>query len=384
MVATRVLDALRAGLCGRRLIVAAEGQTGVWLVGGAVRDILLGREPRELDVAVEGDVEALARRLGDVDALHERFGTATVSAGDCRYDVARTRSEHYPVPGALPDVRPAPLAEDLRRRDVTVNAIAVSLSDGGVEAVPGALEDLHGRVLRVLHDRSFEDDPTRVWRIARYAVRLGFAVEPATARLAAHARPGAVSGERFGHELRLSLGEDDPCAIFERLRELQPMALPEGFDPRPDGVAEALSLLPDDGRRDLVVLAACCARMSLDLLQRWLDHLQFPAADRDLVLAASRWVTGAPLRAANTPSQIGRAASGAPVEAVALAGGPNARRWLDELRHVRLEITGDDLLAAGMPQGPPIGAGLRRALDAKLDGRAAGRAEELAVALGER
>ena len=106
-------------------------------------------------------------------------------------------------------------------------------------------------------------------------------------------------------------------------------------------------------------------------------------ADRDLVAAASRYSTGAPLRAARTNAEIARAARGAPAEAVALAGGENARRWLRDLRTVRLEINGDDLLAAGIPEGPEIGARLQRALDRKLDGEIAGREQELAAALDQ-
>ncbi len=104
----------------------------------------------------------------------------------------------------------------------------------------------------------------------------------------------------------------------------------------------------------------------------------FTGPDRDTVAAASRSSTGAPLRAARTPAEIARAARGAPLEAVALAGGENARRWIDELRHVRLEITGDDLLAAGVPQGPEIGERLRRALDRKLDGEVHGTSRRTA------
>jgi tRNA nucleotidyltransferase (CCA-adding enzyme) len=108
----------------------------------------------------------------------------------------------------------------------------------------------------------------------------------------------------------------------------------------------------------------------------------FPAHERDLVAASSRFVTGAPLRAAGTPSEIARAARGAPLEAVALAGGDNARRWIEELRHVQLHINGDDLLAAGVPQGPEVGRRLRHALDRVLDGEIEpGREAELAAAL---
>ncbi len=366
---------------GVRLLDAVAATGEAWLVGGAVRDLLLGREPSELDVAVEGDVRPLAQALGGDVLLHEAFGTATVADGDHVFDLARTRTETYAEPGALPQVQPAPISEDLARRDVTINAIAVALPSGRTVAAPGALEDLEAGVLRVLHDASFTDDPTRVWRVARYAARLGFAVDPHTAALAAVAGPGAVSGERIGHELRLLLSEPDPTAALAALVALNPNVLPEGFDPAPAALAPAQELLPGNGRRDLLVLAACTGSMELRLLFRWLDHLQFPGHDRDLVAAASRWVTGAPLRAAATPSQIARAARGAPIEAVALAGGPNARRWIDELRHVRLQIGGDDLLAAGVPEGPQIGARLARTLDQVLDGTIAGREAQLTAAL---
>jgi len=312
---------------------------------------------------------------------HDRFGTARVLFGDCEIDLARARRETYLRPGALPEVEPAGLEEDLRRRDVTVNAMALDL-DGALHAVPQALDDLRAGVLRVLHDRSFVDDPTRLWRVARYAARLGFDVEPRTRALAREADPSTVSGDRLGAELRLALREPDPPAALRAARDLNPRVLPDGFDPDPRGLADALALLPgDEGRPDLVTLAAATAGMDARALLRWLDDMGFPANERDTVAAASRFSTGAPLRAARTPAEVARAARGAPLEAVALAGGENARRWIDDLRHVRLEITGADLLGAGVPQGPEVGERLRRALDRKLDGEIAGRDAELAAAL---
>jgi tRNA nucleotidyltransferase (CCA-adding enzyme) len=376
------LDALGAGPCGARLLSAFAPGDGVSLVGGAVRDLLLARPWRELDLVVEGDVGAAAARLGEVANTYERFGTAVVRAGDCEYDLALARSESYARPGALPDVRPAAtLAEDLERRDVTVNAIALRL-DGTLVAVDGAQRDLADGVLRVLHDASFVDDPTRVWRVARYAARLGFEVERHTRALAADADPSTVSGDRLGAELRLALREPDPPAALCAVQGLNPAYLPERFDPDPPALPAALALLPEGGREDLLTLAACTAGMDAGALLAWLQDMGFTAAERDLVAAASRFSTGAPLRAAQTNAQIARAARGAPVEAVALAGGDNARRWLEELRHVRLEIDGDDLLAAGVPEGPEIGVRLQRALDRKLDGEVSGREAELATALG--
>jgi len=363
---------------GRAVLDAAQAMPGVHLVGGAVRDLALGLVPHEIDLVVEGDPDPLLAALGGADVEHERFGTATVEG----VDVVRARAEDYRQPGALPDVRPGDIDADLRRRDFTVNAIAVALADATVHAVEHAAEDLDGRRLRVLHDGSFRDDPTRLWRLARYAARLGFAIEERTRKLAAQAvaagAPGTASGVRIGNELRLALREPDPVAALHQATALG--LLPAGFEPAwPD---EALAMLPPEGRADLVILAASCAGMDARALIAWLDHLGFVATERDLVAASSRFVVGSPLRAARTPSEIARAARGAPIEAVALAGGDNARRWIDDLRHVGLHITGDDLLAAGVPQGPEIGARLRRALERVLDGEIApSRDAELAAAL---
>jgi tRNA nucleotidyltransferase (CCA-adding enzyme) len=379
--ASEALDVLHADPCGARLLRAFAGDRA-HLVGGAVRDLLLGRPWRELDVVVEGEVDAAAARLGGEMAAHERFGTARVTVGDCAFDLVRARTESYAHPGALPDVAPGTLDDDLHRRDVTVNAIALGL-DGTLVAVEGALDDLQTGVLRVLHDASFVDDPTRVWRVARYAARLGFEVDAHTRALAGAADPTTVSGDRLGAELRLALAEPDPLAALQAVAELNRAFLPEGFDPRPRSLAAALEVLPADGRRDLLTLAACTAGMDARGLLAWLDDMGFVAGERDRVAAASRYSTGAPLRAARTNAEIARAARGAPVEAVALAGGENARRWLGDLRDVALEINGDDLLAAGLPQGPEIGARLQRTLDRKLDGEIAGREQELAAALAQ-
>lgn len=380
MEAAEVVASLREVPGGPELLEAAAGRPGVWLVGGAVRDLMTGGVPRELDVLVEGGLKEVAAELGE-PLFHERFGTATVRGDGFVIDLAEPRAESYPAPGALPEVRPASVAEDLGRRDFTVNAIAVSLPGGEVSSDPRALDDLESGVLRVLHEDSFADDPTRVWRMARYAARLGFRPDEQTARLAAQAVPGETSGERIGSELRLVLAEEDPCAAFVALTGYCPQVLPPGFQPRPAGLADALELLPEEGRRDLLILSACVAGIDVEALSRWLDRLAFTAADRDLVIASSRWVTGAPLRSARGPVEVARAARGAPLEAVALAGGENATLWLDELRHVGLEIDGDDLVAAGLQPGPELGQALQRALDAKLSGRCSGRDEEIAAAL---
>jgi tRNA nucleotidyltransferase (CCA-adding enzyme) len=364
---------LRELPCGGRLLDAAAGMDGVYLVGGAVRDLLLGRVPRELDVIVEGDVSRLAARLGAGTAAvaHERFGTATVRDGGCRWDLAAARAETYPRPGALPDVCAAGIEQDLRRRDVTVNALALDLGTGELRAAPRAQEDLAAGRLRVLHDASFADDPTRLWRIARYASRLGFELEPHTAQLAREAvRAGAldtVSAARIGNELRLALAEPEPVAA---LWAAVALGLAPWLAPDRALSERALALLPPgEGRRDLLVLAAALAAPSDALLA----DLQFSAAERAIVRAAAE----APALddAPRAPSELARSLRAQPVEAVALAGARGtaagaaaARRWLHELRHVRLQITGDDLRAAGIAEGADLGRRLQAVLDRRLDG----------------
>ena len=368
----------------------------VYLVGGAARDLLLGGAPFDLDLVVEGDPAAFAASLGGKLTAHERFGTSTVILDGHSYDIVRSRRETYARPGALPDVEPAPLAEDLLRRDFTVNAIAIALAGeapGELSAAPRALEDLEAHRLRVLHDRSFIDDPTRLFRLVRYASRLGFEIEPRTVSLANAAieagAPGTVSGPRIGAELRLVAREADPVNALLALGDL---GLDRAVHPRfgldDEALARrALALLPPDGRPDRLVLAASARPVPAPKLAELLDSLAFEADDREVIVASAARAeeVARALAAAEAPSDIAAAAAGAPAELVALAGalGPEreAREWLGRLRHVRLLIDGRDLIAAGVPEGPAIGRGLRAALAAKLDRRARDRDEELAEAL---
>lgn len=381
-----ILHALYAAPGAAPLLDALQDVPDVWVVGGAVRDVLLGRTPTELDVVVEGDPAAALAAIGGATVRHDRFGTATVTpdGADRSHDVVRARRERYAHPGALPEVEPAGIDDDLARRDFTVNAIGLRIGgEPELRAVPTAFDDLEAGVLRVLHDASFVDDPTRLWRAARYATRLGFTVEDHTRALARAADPTTVSGPRLGNELRRALQEPRPLDVLRAARDLHPGLLPAAFTTEPPRLQAALDLLPPDGRPDLVLLAACAEPMPAGEVVSWLDDLAFGAADRDTIAAGSREMVRTPLRVARRASEIGRAARGVPVEVVALAGGEQARRWIDELRHVRLEITGADLLAAGIPQGPDLGVRLTRALDARLDGTAHDRESQLRVALGD-
>jgi tRNA nucleotidyltransferase (CCA-adding enzyme) len=299
------------------------------------------------------------------------------------------RRETYSRPGALPEVTPAGIAHDLQRRDFTVNAIALGLAGPRTDelvAAEHALADLAGRRLRVLHPDSFTDDPTRLLRLARYGARLGFATETDTARLA---REGlrhlpAVSGPRIRAELELVAGEKDPVGAWERMRELgvDEALLPGlGIDD-PAMARRALALLPAGGDREALLLSIATLNVPHTVLSAWLDRIG---------VASSRIVHGEisasvqALAAATAPSAIATVLDGSGPERAALVGAlgaeSQARQWLERLRHMTIELRGEDLIAAGVAPGPAIARGLAAARGAHLDGRAPTRSDQLAEAL---
>jgi tRNA nucleotidyltransferase (CCA-adding enzyme) len=384
-----------------RLLPALEGLPPTYLVGGAVRDLLRGADHVDLDLAVEGDARsvarALAERLGGTAREHERFGTATVRAGDLAFDLAATRTETYDEPGALPRVAEAELAEDLKRRDFSVNAMAVALAGddlGHLYDPHGGLADLEAGLVRILHQGSFLDDPTRLLRAVRYETRLGFRMDEETERAAraaiAEDAMSTVSGARVRDELMDLLAEHEAPAAVERLRDLElTRALHPALDPDPELVASAsLGAAAIGADRGLASLAALCASAPEEL-DLWLAGLHLDATARDAVSRAARVgsIFARDLRSRDhTPSELRELLGGEPPEALALAlahGAPAdpILRWVTELSGVRLEIGGDDLLAAGVPEGPAIGRALDETLRRKLDGLVSGRDDELRTAL---
>jgi tRNA nucleotidyltransferase (CCA-adding enzyme) len=233
--------------------VAQLGQRsdGVFLVGGTVRDILLGEESFDVDIAVEGDAiafaYALARALGGRATPHQRFGTAIVLYGeDERVDVVTTRTEFYDAPGALPTVERAGLHEDLFRRDFTINAMAASLAAdelGRLVDPYGGRADLDARVLRVLHNLSFIDDPTRIFRGIRYEARQGFRFEEHTARLLRACIEMGLVGDLSSSRLRDELVAllEDPGAR-DGIRRLGELGADRAVDQHLRGDDEAAAL----------------------------------------------------------------------------------------------------------------------------------------------
>jgi tRNA nucleotidyltransferase (CCA-adding enzyme) len=384
-----------------RLLPALAGLPPVYLVGGAVRDLLRGADAVDLDLAVEGDARSVGRtladRLGGVVREHERFGTATVREPELVFDLATTRTESYGEPGALPHVEAATLDEDLRRRDFTINAMAVALfgDDLGHLYDPyGGLADLEAGIVRILHPDSFFDDPTRLLRAVRYETRLGFNMDEDSERAArvavAEDALSTVSGARVRDELMDLLAEHEAPAAVERLRELGlDRALHPALEPDPELVASAsLGAAAIGTDRGIASLAALVAG-DIERLDPWVAGLQLEARERDAVARAARVAPQIvrELRAReHVPSELRDLLGDEPPEALALAlalGAPSEPilRWATDLSGVRLEIGGADLLAAGIPEGPAVGRALDETLRRKLDGLVQGRDDELRTAL---
>jgi tRNA nucleotidyltransferase (CCA-adding enzyme) len=216
-------------LMQRVATLAARRNQQLYLVGGVVRDLLLGVPNLDLDFVVEGDAISLAKEFAEaIDGkltVHPMFNTAAVNLVKLKVDFAMARTETYAKPGALPTVKPGTLKTDLFRRDFTINAMAVCLNHehyGELIDLYGGLDDLKNKVIRVLHEKSFSDDATRIWRAIRYEQRLGFRIEPNTLKILKRDKQmlKTVGGYRLRRELELALKEESPEKILVRADKL--------------------------------------------------------------------------------------------------------------------------------------------------------------------
>jgi len=375
----------------------------VYLVGGVVRDLLLGYPNFDLDLVVEGDAVKLAQQVpetGQAKLLaHKRFGTAKLRYDDFTLDMATARKETYARPGALPAVTPGTLMDDLIRRDFSINAMAMSLAADNYGELIDPYQgkgDLERRLIRVLHSKSFTDDATRILRGVRYEQRFGFEFEAQTADLLERDIPmlNTISGDRIRHELELILKEKQPELAIKRLGELGVLAT---INPslKGDGwIAEEF----DRARRlkkptQLSSLYFCLLIYSFteNDIEQLLVRLNIPAKLSRAMRDTLRLKTRPPLldKPSLKPSEIYHLLTeyeplAVQVNAIATES-PTVRRslqlYLTKLRYVRTALNGEDLKKLGISPGPEMGRVLRILHKAKLDGEVRTRADEKKLAV---
>ena len=418
---------LRSGLSTRQFEilqqVAAEASSKalpIFVVGGLLRDLVLGRPVSDFDVVVEGDAIRLARtlsaKLGGQVASHPRFGTAKWTLAPSRLsladavaelrgdhvsldhiDLISARSEEYLRPGDLPDVKPGGIDDDLRRRDFTINTLAVRLDGlhfGEVHDPFGALTDLEQGIVRTMHAQSFRHDPTRMFRAVRYQERYGFKIAPETRALLAEARPHVrdLSAHRIRQELDRILGEDRAALMISRLSKLDLLAPIHQALPADRAALRRLKVAahpvyasgptPSNEFRWIVWLI----ELSMADLRSINRRLHFRKKVLEDLLAASRLHREAASFAHWKPSRITAHLQGISPLAISAVQASAAKQrtreiladYLDTWRHLKPSTTGRDLKRMGLEPGPAYRQILGELHREWLDGGIRSQAEELA------
>lgn len=337
-----------------------------YLVGGMVRDLLLGKKPVDIDLVIESDIksltDALNRRLKGECLIYPEFGTATIRVGTEQVDLARARTETYPLPARLPIVRFSPLDKDFSRRDFTVNAVALSLSknDFGriIDPVSG-IRDIREKLIRVLHARSFIDDPTRIFRALRYKNRLGFKIDRETDRLMIMAirgkMIGRLSGQRVLNEIRLIVQEKSWRSTLRDLGDYCIFRIT---------------------KRDLDLMSRLGGMRIYYLLGKF-PNMKLPLTRKEIKLSEESVGIQNAARRLNRPltnSELYRFLS--PLEPETIATIPNLDpalgrkiRRFQRMKKILPIVSGRDLIRAGLKPGPAYRNALRSLFYLQLDGK---------------
>ena len=382
----------------RRASKASAGLgVDLYLVGGTVRDILLDRRPLDLDLAAVGDAPdfelGLAEQLDGEVLARSQFGTAKLRIGRADMDIAAARNESYERPGALPTVAPGTIDEDLARRDFSVNAMAVSLNEetwGDLLDPFNGRRDLQQGHIRVLHSGSFVDDATRILRSVRYAQRLEFQIDAETQRLLSRdlGYLDGISGDRIRHELERIFREPRVVHILEGAQRLGVLsAVHPALGIEPALLAKLTRVdaapAPSDDLRLLAMLAFAAPSGEISgLIDRLNMDKRWAAVVRGVanVKGAFKRLGSQSIRHGEVYAMLRNHATEA-IEVCALAADePLVHQRLDlylaELRHVRTQLKGDDLMALGVPEGPLVGELLEKLLMARLEGLLSTREDE--------
>ncbi len=380
--------------------IAAAGGESLYLVGGAVRDLMLRKTSFDIDLVLEGDALTLAKelstRIGAKLTTHPQFGTAKLRwQNKWDIDLTTAREETYARPGVLPAVKPSIIKSDLFRRDFTVNAMAVALSAerwGELINPYGGRSDLERKLIRVLHEKSFVDDATRIWRAIRYATRLDFTIEDNTLKLLKRdiAFMETISGDRIHYEIECVLKEDCAEEALSYAHELGVLQKVHPSLRAGKWLAQKFQKareLTSQGKPPMgLYLALTTYKLDSDELEQFISFLCFDRAVTRLLWEVNELKSKLPAlaRLKLAPSRIYGLLHGYSAEAIqalTLASGSKTacdhmKLYLDSLCHVKPSLTGEDLKKMGVPEGPRMKEILARLLEARLDGRVRDREEE--------
>ncbi len=373
----------------------------VYVVGGTVRDALTDAAPVDVDIMASRETERLVESIiGQGDASVRKateFGTWSLTVQDFDLDLSTARRETYERPGALPTVFPGTVDDDLARRDFTINAMAISLCEdswGDLLDPHGGVKDLERGLIRVLHDRSFVDDATRVIRAIRYVCRHDFQLEARTGELLEQALPymSAISPDRVRHEFERIFNEPRAAKMVELADRLGVLSAVHPALRADTASLRAIDAAPEaDAQRAELLLGSIAQSIGDDDVESVVERLNLSAewarVIRDVVEVHGRTedLMGENI-ARSRVYRLLHGLHGSAIESCAMAEtdpkvAAKLRLYLDELRHVRTSLDGNNLMKIGVPQGPAVGQTLDKLLDARLDGLVQSVEDERGLAL---
>ena len=373
-----------------------------YLVGGLVRDIFLGKPVNDLDIIVEGDAiqfgESLVKKYGGKLIAHQKFRTAiwhlpsnfAQNIQPSSLDLITTRNETYLNPGALPTIKPSTIEDDLRRRDFTINAMAVRVDGGHFGELLDPLNgrtDLEKGIIRTLHPRSFIDDPTRIFRAIRYEARYGFKIEPESLGLINSESLAVItrlSGERIRHELDLIFEEESSSQmilragsldVFKRIHPELPVFNPAYLD-----FLNIDPILDIPASRTAIGYMLWLIDLSEAEILSIAERLDFNSDLTYSVWAASQLKKSLPFLANSKPSVWTFALEKLPPLSIYMVYHVSRENalldYLSTWRYIRPRTTGEDLISHGLPPGPRFGEILSQLRAAWLDGEVKNAQEE--------
>ncbi len=371
----------------------------LYLVGGVVRDLLLGQANLDLDLVVEGNAIELARQLKKINkgklTTHPRFQTAKLQWNNWSVDLTTARTETYDKPGALPTVQPSSIEDDLVRRDFTINAMAIGLNPGyyGRPIDPhGGRDDLKSKLIRVLHEKSFTDDATRIWRGLRYEQRLDFHLERKTLNLLQRDIPmlNTISADRIRYEVECILKEKYPEKVFRRAQELEvlPKLHPslKGNGWLAEKFEQARQLCSPEPPEVGLYLALLAYPLTSEETEHLISRLKLPkslAQDlRDtMTLKGKMRLLATP---GMSPSGIYRLLANYSLPAMMTnslatespAASQNIHLYLTRLKYIEISLTGVDLIRLGVAPGPDVKEIMEILHRATLDGQVTSKQDE--------